>query len=142
MSISLSRPRREVHGRLWARTALVVVEAFVAVGAVYGSIMLITDGWRLDRSMLRHLPVDTWVMPGVALAALVAVPYVIAAVLVVTRHPLARAVSLLAGGVLVGWIVVQLAVIQQYFFLQPVMGICGLFTLGLAYLLPRRDESS
>ena len=128
--------------RLWARIALVIVEAFVAVGAVYGSIMLITNAWRLDQAMLRHLPVDTWLLPGAALAALVALPYVVAAFLVLTRHPMARAVSLLAGGILVGWIVVQLALIQQYFFLQPVMALCGLLTIGLAYLLPLKDRVS
>jgi hypothetical protein len=49
---------------------------------------------------------------------------------------------LLAGGVLVGWIVVQIALIQQYFVLQPVMALCGLLTIGLAALLPTRDETS
>lgn len=141
MSISLSHPRRRVHRRFWTRIALVAVEGFVAVGAGYGSIMLVTDAWRLDRSMLRHLPVDTWVLPGVALAVLIALPTAAAAILVATNHPMARAGSLLTGGILVGWIVVQLILIQQYFFLQPVIGVCGLLTIGLAYLLPRRDES-
>jgi hypothetical protein len=140
--VSLARPRRRVQRRRWARMALVGVEAFVAIGAVYGSVMLVTDAWHLDRAMLRHLPIDTWVLPGIALAVLVAVPNLIAGILVAIRHPAARAVSLLAGGVLVGWIVVQIALIQQYFVLQPVMALCGLLTIGLAALLPTRDETS
>jgi hypothetical protein len=118
------------------------VEAFVAAGAIYGSIMLITDAWQLDRSMLDHLPVDTWILPGVALAVLIAVPYVVSTILVVIGHSTARGVALLAGTVLAGWIVVQIALIQQYFFLQPVMGLCGLLTIGLALLLPADEESS
>jgi hypothetical protein len=112
------------------------VEAFVAVGAIYGSIMLITDAWQLDRSMLDHLPVDTWTLPGVALAVLIAVPYVVSTIMVAIGHSMARGVSWLAGTLLVGWIVIQIALIEQYFFLQPVMGLCGLLTIGLAVLLP------
>lgn len=138
--VSLARPRRRVQRRRWARIALVAVEAFVAIGAVYGSVMLVTDVWHLDRAMLRHLPIDTWVLPGIALAVLVAVPNLIAGTLVAIRRPVARAVSMLTGGVLVGWIVVQIALIQQYFVLQPVMAACGLLTIGLAALLPTRDE--
>jgi hypothetical protein len=138
--VSLARPRRRMHRRFWARMALVAVEAFVAIGAVYGSMMLVIDAWHLDRAMLRHLPVDTWVLPGIALAVLVAVPNLIAGTLVAIRHPAARVVSFLTGGVLVGWIVVQIALIQQYFVLQPVMAICGLLTIGLAALLPAGDE--
>jgi hypothetical protein len=81
-------------------------------------------------------------LPGLALAVLIAVPYLVAALLVAIGHSRARGVSLLAGVVLVGWIVVQVVLIQQYFFLQPVMGICGLLTIGLAYLLPGGDEST
>jgi hypothetical protein len=134
--MSLSSPPRRVNRRFWVRPALAAVEAFVAIGAVYGSIMLISDAWRLDHAMLRHLPVDSWVLPGVALAVLIAVPNLFAGILVTINHPVARTVSLLAGGVLVGWIIGQLALIQQYFFLQPVMGISGPLTLGLAALLP------
>jgi hypothetical protein len=142
MAVSLSPPPRRMRRRLRARIALVAVEAFVAVGAVYGSVMLITDAWRLDPAMLRHLPFDTWVLPGIALAALIAVPNVVAGVLVARGHPRARIVSMLAGGILVGWIVVQIALIQHYFFLQPVMGVCGLLTIGLAYRLPTGAASS
>jgi len=39
-------------------------------------------------------------------------------------------------------IIAQIALARQYFFLQPVIAICGLLTIGLACLLPRGDESS
>jgi hypothetical protein len=142
MSILLTSVQHRRHRRLWARVPLVGVHGFVAIGAAYGTIMLITDGWRLDRGMLQHLPIDTWVVPGIALAVLVAVPHLIAGVLVAIGHHLARGVSLLAGAVLVAWIIGQIALIRQYFVLQPVMAACGLLTIGLAYLLPTRRESS
>lgn len=141
MTVSLSPPPRRVRRRPWARIALVAVEAFVAAGAAYGSIMLITDAWRLDPAMLRHLPVDTWVLPGIALAVLIAVPHVVAAVLVAMGRARARAASLLAGCILVGWIVAQIALIQQFFYLQPVMGVCGLLTIVLAYRLPAAEAT-
>lgn len=142
MSVSLASKQHRGHGRLWARIPLVGVEAFVAIGAIYGSIMLITDSWRLDREMLDRLPIETWIVPGIALAVLVAVPNLIAGVLVAIGHRAARTVSLLTGAVLVAWIIGQIAVIQQYIVLQPVMAACGLLTIGLGYLLPGRGESS
>jgi hypothetical protein len=63
-------------------------------------------------------------------------------ILVTTYHPVARTISLVAGGVLVGWIIGQLALIQRRFFLQPVMGICRLLTVGLAARLPAVHRSS
>jgi hypothetical protein len=43
----------------------------------------------------------------------------------------------LAALVLVGWIVVQLLVLQRFFFLQPVIAVLGLTETGLAWLWQR-----
>ena len=46
--------------------------------------------------------------------------------------------SVLAGSVLIGWIVVQVLVLRRYFFLQPVLGIAGVLVVGVAWWAHRR----
>ncbi len=71
-------------------------------------------------------------LPGVFLLAVVAVPMGAAAVLELRRSPWAGAASVVAGAAQVGWIAVQLAVVQRYSVLQPVMIGAGLAVLALA----------
>lgn len=121
------------------RVVLAVLELFVGVGAAYGGVMLIRDSWGLPVSDLAPLPLDSWVLPGLALLASVAVP-MLAAAYVVTRG-LARAAdaSVLAGGTLVGWILFQLAVIGPQMALQAVMFVLGVVMLGLGLVLRRQE---
>jgi hypothetical protein len=104
------------------RTWLLLLEAFLAVQAVYGGISLGLDAWHLDRAALERLPwVDSWVLPGVALVVVVALPMLTAAWLEWWRHPQAPQVSFIAGCLLVGWIVAQLVLIPSLrLWLQPV----------------------
>jgi hypothetical protein len=50
-----------------------------------------------------------------------------------SRPRLGVLAGLLAGGSLLVWIAVQLALLQIYFFLQPVIAGLGLVEAGLAY---------
>ena len=121
-------------GRQWPTIAL---ELLVAAAAIYGGLGLVWDlvadnaiGMRQD--WLEGTPFTSWVLPGVFLLAVVAVPMGAAAVLELRRSPWASAASVVAGGAQVGWIAVQLAVMQRYFVLQPVMIGAGLAVLALA----------
>ena len=49
------------------------------------------------------------------------------------RHPWGPVAGVLAGAGLVLWIAVQLALLQRYFFLQPVIAGLGLVEMGLAW---------
>ena len=71
------------------------------------------------------------------LLAGVAVPQLAAAAMIVTRRRVALAGGYLAGLILVGWIVVQVVVLQRFFFLQPVIAVLGLAETGLAWLWQR-----
>lgn len=107
---------------------LAVLEAFIALQAVYGGISLIADTWHLDSDWLKHLPLmDDWVLPGVFLILVIAVPMAAAAFLEWTHHPKSLVVSLVAGLVLVGWIAAQLLLMPtMHLWLQPVCAILGL----------------
>ena len=116
------------------RYAMILLELFVAVGAVYGAIMLITDGWHLPVQDLQPLPLESWVLPGLALFALVTIPMSGAAICVYWNTPRAAQLSMVAGLVLVGWILVQLVVIGPQMWLQAFMLVCGLAIAVLAWI--------
>lgn len=79
-------------------------------------------------------PVDTWVWPGIALIVGVAAPQFAAATAAMFgRGPdVGYRLGLLVGAALVLWIVVQLALLQRYYFLQPVIAGFGLVEIGVA----------
>ena len=103
------------------RTVLAALELFTGIGAVYGAAMLVTDAWHLPSQYLDPLPVHGWVVPGVALFAVVAVPMLGAAALALLGSRRAAGAAMAAGALLVGWILVQLAVIGPRMALQAVM---------------------
>ena len=140
MSVTAERPGTR-RRRPWQAWALVAVELFVAYQAGYGGIGLITDTWSLPAEWLVRTPFTTWVGPGWVLILLVGVPHVLAAIPVVAlpgRPRLGILAGFLAGISLLVWIAVQLAVLQVYFFLQPVIAVIGLIEIGLAYWWRRR----
>lgn len=134
MTTVTERPREAGASRRgWAGTGLLVVLLFVAANALYGGIGLMVDGMGMPDEWLEPLPVDTWTWPGVALLLTVAAPQLATAWLVWRRHPWAPVAGLVAGAALVLWIVVQLALLQRYFFLQPVIAGLGLAEVLLAW---------
>lgn len=135
-SPATTRPRRT-----WQAWTLAAVELFVAYQAVSGGIGLMTNTWQLPTDYLLRTPFQTWVGPGWLLISLVAVPHVLAAVpqvLMPGRPRLGILAGYLAGGSLVVWIAVQLALLQMYFFLQPIIVVIGLIEAGLAFWWQRR----
>ena len=116
----------------WSGGMLLGVLVVMALNAVGGGIGLATTGIGMPESWLEGLSVDTWVLPGLALLLLVGVPQAVTAWLVWSRHPWAPLAAVVAGVGLVLWIAVQLAVMQRYFFLQPVVAGAGVAEAALA----------
>jgi hypothetical protein len=131
--------------RTWQARALAVVEIFVAYQAVSGGVGLMTDSWQLPTEWLVRTPFQTWVGPGWLLICLIGVPHVLAAVppvLLPARPRLGIQAGYLAGASLLVWIVMQVSLMQVYFFLQPVIAVIGLIEAGLAYWWHRRTRPS
>lgn len=124
--------RAVATGRRW-RWSLAGVLLLVAVSAVYGGIGLMGNGMGMPRGWLDRTPFDSWTWPGVALLITVAAPQLVAAGLAVAGHRWAPVVGLLGGAALVLWIVVQMLVLQRYFFLQPVIAGFGVVEMALAW---------
>ena len=113
------------HGRLHGAW-LIVLAGFVALSAYAGAVGLITGWLRLSTSMTEMLPFGSPVFAGIALACVVAAPATVVAVLAWLHHPRDRDAATLAGVLLVGWIVVEVAVVRQFSVLQVVYGLAGL----------------
>ncbi len=127
--------------RGWEGSVLLALLLFVGVGAVYGGIGLMVNGMGMPSDWLDRMPVDTWTWPGLALLLSVAVPQFVAAWLVTRHDPRAGLVGLVVGAALVLWILVQLAVLQRYFFLQPVIAGIGVLEVLLSWAWIHRSSS-
>ena len=98
---------------------------------------MVADGFDLPTSWLTGTGFSSWALPGLSLILVVAIPQLGGAFLLVTRRPRGALVAVLVGGLLVAWIVVQLAVLQRYFFLQPVIFAVGALQVVLGAHLMR-----
>ena len=77
--------------------SLVAVQVFVGANAVFGGIQMAANGFGMPTRWLDGTGFSSWVLPGVALLVGVAVPQLLAAGLVATRHRWAVPVSFLAA---------------------------------------------
>jgi hypothetical protein len=121
------RSRRRRRPRL-----LTGLEVLTGVAAFAGAAFLVGDGMGLDPVLLDRTPFTSWAWPGVALAALVGVPMLLAAAAEWRRTPRASQLSRAAGVVLMGWITGQLALIGYQTWLQPTFFLIGLVVASLA----------
>jgi hypothetical protein len=111
------------------RTAHPVVATFTGLLAWAGAAGLLVGVIDFCPEITSRLPFHRPVFAGIALAAVVAVPMTWTAWLCLHDRPLWRTVGAVAGTLLFGWIVVQLALIQTFSWLQPIMGFAGLAVL-------------
>jgi hypothetical protein len=121
----MSRPLR------LRRTTLFSLNAFVALSAIPGGIVLMVspDGSAigLTPDLLAHSPFISFSVPGLVLAIVVGGSALLGSALVLRPHPAERVASLFSGSILMGWIV------AQCFFLQAIIPLHLLFfALGLS----------
>jgi hypothetical protein len=111
---------------------LMVLEVLLAVGAYGGAVMmtLVQPDDFLPPEWLAGMPFDSWVLPGVGLLVANGIVPTIALLGEARRRPWAAFAHIAVGGVLVGWIVLQLVVIG---YVAPVFQV-GYLALGVAIL--------
>ena len=110
---------------------LTTLAAFTAISGYFGSVGLTSGLLPVDDTMAARLPFESPVFGGLALAVVVAVPTTMVARLSYRRHARARDAAALAGLLLLGWIVVELAVVRQFSFLQLLYAVVGAGLVGL-----------
>ncbi|NMO89452.1 hypothetical protein [Actinomycetospora sp. TBRC 11914] len=112
------------------RAVTIGIELVLGLSAVYGGIGLLTGTIGVPDTWLEETPFGSWLVPGVALLLVVAVPMLTAAVSEVRGWAVATAISATAGLLQVGWIAAQLLLMHRYDPLQPL--VLALATVLLA----------
>ena len=127
------------------RLALVALELFTALGALYGGGMLVADptGKRIGFTlqMLERTPFRSYLVPGIVLLAVNGLGMLAVALGVLWRWRHAITASIGVGALLVGWIAVQLLMIGYVSALQPLMLATGALIAGTA-VLARRSSAA
>ncbi|APE34867.1 hypothetical protein BOX37_13935 [Nocardia mangyaensis] len=107
------------------RAGLIGSAGFVAFWAFAGAIGLIGGGIDLGPEITARLPLESQVLAGLLLAAIVGVPMTYTAILALRALPSAAVTGIGSGLLLLGWVAIQPLVIGQFNWLQPVFGVLG-----------------
>jgi hypothetical protein len=99
------------------RIALTVIEAFIGLGAIGGGVAILTgafDQW-LPVSWLQGTPFSDYLIPGLVLLVVVGGGMLLAAAaMLFIQHEFALILSAAMGLVMIGWEVVEVAIINRY----------------------------
>jgi hypothetical protein len=118
----------------WARRVLITVELIVGLGALYGGLGLLrgAEGFGVKESWLDGGPFPDYRVPAVVLIVVVGGGLLTAAVVTWRRPSLAPLAALGAASILIGWGIVETAVIGYHGLSQIVL--LSLFVVGPAAL--------
>lgn len=109
-----------------------LLAAFVAVSAFGGALGLMFGAIDFGATTTGRLPFDSPVFAGIALAVVVGLPALAAAWFAARNEDRTDASAVVAGLALMAWIVVELATIRSFSWLQPLYFVlgAGMFALG------------
>ncbi|MCB0430064.1 MAG: hypothetical protein H6585_02275 [Flavobacteriales bacterium] len=121
-----------------------VVLLFNAAGAVYGGCSLIAfpdgSGMGLSTQLLAHSPFDTFLVPGIILLLVNGVFSLVVFGTLIQKYKYAARLVFLQGSLLLGWLVIQVALIRMLYFLHYVMGAVGLVLVVVGRMLESRKR--
>ena len=114
-----------------ARTALIVIDAFLALSALAGSAGLLFGWIRPSLYLLQGSPFGDYTLPALILGGLVGYPALIGALALLNHESLALRASWLAGVSVIGFVTVESLVVGSHP-LQVVYLLVGVGILSLA----------
>ena len=111
-----------------------MTSACVAVAAGAGAIALLTGATDFGTELNARLPFASPTFAGFALLVVVALPMGLVAVFTSRHDRRAPIAAIVAGALLVGWIVIQLFILRSFSWLQPICAALGatVLMLGIA----------
>lgn len=115
------------------RWTFVVVEALLAFAGLSGAIQLLSGSFTPPVDDLRPLGLDSWILPGLWLLLVVALPSVTAAALAARRSPRAPLAVVVASGLLLLDVAVQVPLVG-FSGLQIVFGVVAIVMAALAVI--------
>ncbi len=120
------------------RTILVVLEAFIAVTAIITGMAVLINGpdvIQMPLEWLRNTPFSDYTIPMLILVIVVGGSSLVAAATVFIRREWSVLLSAAAGFMMVGFEVVQIALIQQLSWLQGLYLVFGVAIFAMAVYL-------
>jgi len=136
------------------RTTLFIIETFIGLGALYGGIAILTGAFSqwLPMGFLQGSPFCDYSIPGLVLTIVLGGGMLLVATTIFIRHEWAVLVSMGMGIVLIGWIAVEVAIIdrnpqaivpptvvQQILF--PVLGLVMICLATFLWMTEYRSQS-
>lgn len=129
--LTTTTPPRTTHTTRESRTmsatrrTLLGLHIFHAVSAVGGGIALIVGALPVPLVLLRHTPFDSFVVPGIFLGAVIGGSAATGASALFSRSRHAAAVSIVAGAIMVGWILGETVLVEGFSWLQGLYLLTG-----------------
>lgn len=118
------------------RYTLGAVLLIVALNAFAGGWYGMAGARDVPLKWLEGSPFHSYLIPGFILFTVVGVSALVAAMLVFVRHKYARPCALVAGGIMIVWILAQVSVIGYVSWLQPAVFSAGVLSIILSRYLP------
>lgn len=118
---------------------------FNGLGAMYGGISFITDpsGANLGMSTayLVHSPFTDYLIPGIVLLSVNGIFALVVVGAVIKRHEQTGRLVLAQGVLLLGWLIVQLAMLRIVYYLHLVMAVVGIALCVVGYHLSKAQKA-
>jgi hypothetical protein len=121
---------------------LMTLQLLMGFTALFCGGLLIFNGLGMPRSVLDESPFETFLIPGITLALIVGGSMLLSARLIWLRHHLAQLASVLAGWVLLGWIVIEALMVPEGRPLQATIFLYAFVLINLAWSLSRSQLPS
>ncbi|NNE28680.1 MAG: hypothetical protein HKN16_03545 [Saprospiraceae bacterium] len=118
------------------KNLLLILQIFTVIGALPAGISLITtpdgSGVGIPPEILKNAPFDDFLVPGIALVVFLGLANLIGGYMTWKNHPRAGFAALICGGLMMGFIIIEVAMIGLVSSLQPLFFIVGavIFYLG------------
>jgi hypothetical protein len=126
-----------------ARTLAIALLLFNGLTACFGGWLLMTrpDGSSLGMTVniLQYSPFSNFLIPGIVLFVANGLFSFIVAWLAIRNHPYALKLIILQGGILVGWIIVQMIMLREINYLHVIYGAAGMLLMACGFMLLKKD---
>ncbi len=118
------------------RRVLILLEVIVAVGAIPAGVSMVLHPTRgsmppVQQEWLEGSPFNDFLIPGLVLAVVIGLGCIVTAIAEIRCMRFASWLSLACGGLLCGWIVVQVTIVP-FNLLQPLFFAIGALIAALA----------
>lgn len=125
------------------RILIILLLLFNGISACFGGYMLMSkpDGSGLDMplNLLEHTPFSNYLIPGIVLFVANGLLSLVIAFFVVAKSKHYIKLTILQGFILIGWIVVQMIMLQTVNYLHIIFGALGVLLVVSGILLTKRN---